>query len=297
MAEGAVYDFEDVPPDLPRAPLAAMRVMLLTGMFLSPRGWEGLDVWKRRALTEEGARDAVDEKRVVDLMRGMSLGQMSLVPKVPDPDPNARPEAIVRALGPGSGLDDDTWRRLRALDRRVLFTLVTNGRLFQRALTELGRSHRKLLAPPASTWVNVVGRAEINVRPEAVQALTFGKVEGGRAFVLARVAGVRAARAMSTVYDRLVETMTGPVELDSAIDRERNVIVWQSHVTAADGSFFPAATLAAASTAAIAIFDMIQTIDRSASFLQVGLVEQRWEVGSGDYEESATTNYKPSHLR
>jgi hypothetical protein len=118
--------------------------------------------------------------------------------------------------------------------------------------------------------------------------LAAGNVQGGKALVLARAAGVRAARGARDVIDGYAETWAGPVELDARLDVETGGYVWQAHVSTADGEFFAAASVLAAATAAVALRDAIASRDPSASVGGVVLKEATWSVGSGQFGDEAT---------
>jgi len=188
-----VYAFEEIPDDLPRPPMAALRALQSKGYLVSPRGWRDLPLEVRQALAREGAREEVGGPNLEAAIRRISLQHVKMMPSAREPSADQVPPELTAALGPLRGLSADEWRGLRALDRRVLALLASNTRLLGRAVAEIlpeepisGRSR----GPSA-----LVARCEIALRPDVLEQVLDPGFQGGRAFVLARVAGRRAARS------------------------------------------------------------------------------------------------------
>jgi hypothetical protein len=126
---------------------------------------------------------------------------------------------------------------------------------------------------------------------QALGELAGGLVQGGKAVVLARTAGVRAARGAHEVLDGYAEKYAGPVELDARLDASLGGYVWQAHVSTAEGEFFAAASMLAAVTAAVALRDSIAAKDPTSTIDKIALCEEAWSVGSGAFGDEATVTY------
>lgn len=284
------YAFEELTEDLPRPPKAALRAMFAAGILVSPKGWKTLSTETRQALALEGTRDTVNLVMVSELLKEAPPGQIRLVARTSDPAVDAVPAPVLKALGPTRTLTQPQWASLRALDRYVLASLAANTRLLWRALEELASlPGSQLPKSGGQSWSGALAHCEVHCHPNAIERLTSPKFLDGKAFVLARVAGVRAARRSSELFDLQSETATGPAELDWGPTKQAGVLLWQGHVSTWDGEFFPAASMLAVSAAAVALYDMVKELDPTASIGAAGIVEEPWRVGGAggfDREES-----------
>ena len=124
----------------------------------------------------------------------------------------------------------------------------------------------------------------------ALGEIAGGRLQSGKAIVLARAAGVRAARSADAIIDGYAEKYAGPVELDARLDAQMCGYVWQAHVSSSDGEFLAGPSVLAAATAAVALRDAVNEYDPSAIVAGVALREATWSVGSGAFGDEATVN-------
>ena len=287
MGEGRyVYAFEEVAEDLPRPPMAALRALHAMGFIVSPRGWQELPVDVRQTIASEGAKNEVGGPALEAALTHISLQHVKMMPKPREPDPLEVPKDLLAALGPLRRVSATDWQKLRALDRRVLNTLAHNTRLLARAIEEIFPT-----GTPSRRSTAVVARCEMTLRREVLRAVTDPDFQGGRAFILARVAGRRAARRVAEILDTQADSTVGPIELDWGVREVDSVLFWQAHASAWDGSFFPSAALLAATTAAVAIHDLLREIDPTATISAAGIKDEPWEAGRGEALEPATALY------
>lgn len=244
----AIYDFEELDEDdLHRPPLAALPALRCTGVLLSGAGWLAAPPDVRQALMVPGAREIVDSAAV----RG-------LYPRWDDPSPCDVPAQLLDAIAHARAVPLELWQSLRALDRHVLLMLSKNTRLLWRALDELARVSIHGTSVVASrAWHGLLGRCELPVPLPVVARVTSPDIMDGRALVLARVAGVRAARRTGALLDLRAHVGTGPIELGCHTRWGQATLIWQAHVSTAQGGFFLAASLLAATTAGTALLDML----------------------------------------
>jgi hypothetical protein len=287
MIEKLTYAFEEIGDDLPRPPLSALRALFAAGVIVSPRGWQALGLEARQTLTREGGRERIDLMVVREMLRAVPAANVKLFARSFDPDPAHVPDALRAALGASRPITDDEWRSLRAIDRHVLNTLAGNTRLLWRALDELTLG-KALSGRNTARWSGALARCELRADPGALHRAMSGDLLGGRAFVLAKGSGRRAARRASETFDALADVEVGPTELDFALGPAVGVVVWQAHVSSWEGAFLPAASLQAAVTAAVALLGMVQELDPSASIGAAAIVEEPWAAGG---DEPATVLY------
>lgn len=258
------------------------------GVRVNPQGWEKISVTERRAIALEGSRGTLDLPAITTLSKAVPVKQLVLINKEREPNPDEIPGDLTVALGPGRRVSVAEWRSIRALDRYVLVRLAHNQRLLSRVWTEI--FHERARAAKDSPLCSL-GHCELRASAEAIAQLSNGSLLDGRAFLLSRAAGVRAARRTGELIDAHADREAGPIELDWAIKAEHGVILWQGHVSTWEGAFFPAASLLAVSTAAIALFDMIRTIDPRSSVGAAGIYETPWQVGGKTSLDDEPTSF------
>lgn len=282
----AIYDFEEIDGELGRPPFAALRALQAVGVLVTPKGWLQLSSGARRTLTEEGARERIDMMVVRTVANGIPANQIKLVSRTVDPNTTEVPTELLKALGPQRAIPLDEWHNLAPLDRFVLSSLAYNTRLLWRAIDEMER--KKLLSRRRGAWTGAVARCEIHMRSDVLAQMMGADFLDGRALVLARGAGRRAARRASETFDLQSETEAGPIELDWGVLDKPGGMLWQAHVSGWDGAFLPAASLQAALTAATAIYDMIKELDPRASISFATVAEEPWLVGNDGPADLAT---------
>jgi len=148
----AVFDFENILPQLDFLPIAARRALDHAGLRLSLEAWRSLGLEDRCQLVAAGANDLVDSAAVSSVVRRASPPAQR-IEVVGDPDPLAPPDGLTRLLEPVP-LDARQWGRLRALDRYALAhvhrrSIARNDpSLIQAAYEDIVMGHLRSLRPP-----------------------------------------------------------------------------------------------------------------------------------------------------
>jgi molybdenum cofactor biosynthesis enzyme len=290
MPSAVVYAFEELGEDLPRPPLAALRALLLSGVVISPNGWRALSREAKHGLATHGSLDTITPEVVRSLLRGAPLGEMKLVRATSEPRPDVPPPGLARAFGPGRTVGPIEWQSFRPIDRFVLSALQSNSRLVCRALEEISRYAGREMRIDAP-WIGPVARAEVQIRRDAVLRLSSNDFLDGRGLVLARASGLRAGRRTCDVFDLHAHDDMGVIEIDWLVSIDSGVVLWQAHASSWEGIFSPVGSLAAVTTAAIAIIDMLRADDPNAKLLYAGVQEESWRVGSQLFQDDATIAY------
>lgn len=280
------YEFERLTHDLSWPPLAALRAFEAAGVRVSRDGWKSLPFDARLSLAHLGAGATVDPHAVRSVLAVVPPREIALRPPHPDVTPVEVPGAVVAALRLTGQPASQFWEGLAPLDRYTLFKLAHNTRLLLQAITEMAvRSKQWDYAVSPKKWTGMIAHCEVRMGDEAAARIESEEVLEGRACVLARVAGIRAARSACDLLDMHRETTTGAIEIGSAIrhDAARSAVIWQAHVSSADGSFFPAASLLAVTTAAAALHDIVRVeLEGDASVDAGHLANEPWCVGWAD---------------
>jgi molybdenum cofactor biosynthesis enzyme len=280
-----IFAFEEVTRDLLNPPIAAQRALGHAGVNMPLSVWRSLSFDTRSALIEAGAAEQVSLDGVRSLLRGVSLGKVQMTHPLSDPKTSRLPNELEQVLGPWRQLVAYHWPSMRGLHRWVLSALASNPRLLWRAMSEIGqfdRWHGSEALPPIH---GLLARCEVRLSTDAYRALGDLRFHAGRAGVLARASGVRAARRLSDVIDAHAEASVGPVELEWG--PQRNVgVLWQAHVSTAQGAFSSTASLLAATTAAVAMIDLLHEIDGNAQIVGAQITDEPWMFGHEDSEST-----------
>lgn len=277
-----IFAFEDIPPDLPRPPAAAQRALAISGINMSIAIWQSLSEATRRVITVAGAGEIVDPNAVRGALRGASF-KVQMRHPVSDPSIDYIPTELDEVLGEWRAHIAFRWRAMPALHRYILVMLAQNPRLLWRALTELAQRGRWSGSDTLPPIQGLVARCEVRISTKTFSYLNNPRFHGGRATILARVAGVRAARKMHELIDQHAHDAVGPVELESG--PLPNVgLLFQGHVSTAAGAFSETASLLAATTAAVALIDLLREVDDRVSITAASLNREPWLFGSVDNE-------------
>src|SRR5262245_28680001 len=151
-AANAVFDFENILPQLDFLPIAARRALDHAGLRLSLDAWRSLGLEDRCQLVAAGANDIVEPSVVSAVVRRASPPAQR-IEVVGDPDPLAPPDGLSRLLEPVP-LDARQWARLRALDRYALAhvhrrSIARNDpSLIQAAYEDIVAGHLRSIRPP-----------------------------------------------------------------------------------------------------------------------------------------------------
>lgn len=285
-----LYDFEG-PLDLAtleRPPLCALRALRVGGFLLTRTGWDLTPHEQRLKLSLIGSQQHIDVTSVREALAHTPPRELKMFSKTDEPSREAAPDRLQGALGPGRSLPPEVWSGLRPIDRHVLAMLGSNARLLWRALDEVGAAIRT--APghsPHGGWTGELAHVEIHMQADKLNTLHAPSFHDGRALVLSRVAGIRAARQAGELMDVFAQVMTGAVELGFGIAQEPRPshVLCQAHVSSVDGEFFRAGSLVAASTSAATLAALVQELDPGVVMQKGKIVEEPWLV---DDEEEAT---------
>jgi molybdenum cofactor biosynthesis enzyme len=280
-----VYDFEDLSEELPRPPLAAIRLFRSAGVQVSLAGWQALSTQQRWALVNEGAQDIINPNLAQVLISSLPLREIELTPKQDVNSPTI-PATFGQNLGLSANDAAHSWQKLRPLDQFSLAHLHANTRLLWRAFTEISqRSSNSVAYNAPPIWRGLVGHCELSIgatgqiRAELMQLLSREKLLEGKAFLLARASGLRAARRAHEIFDLHAEAMAGTIELDWLVVPNEATVLWQCHASSWNGTFLPAASLLATTTATLCLYDMIKEFDPNAVMGQGKIIEEFWRVG------------------
>ncbi len=285
-----VFKFEELGDDLARAPLAAQRLFRWTGMHLKARGWAAIRPELRRAVAVEGSKEIISTSLAQAIFRELPMREVEMHPPYAEYEIEPRPE-LAQALNLSQPLTREQWHAFPGIARFALNALSNNARLLWRAIGEIRPMARGPISIGRNPFRGLVASCELALDKtlpsyEPILRLLVGnKMFDGKGFVLARAAGLRAARRTQETLDMQSETALGPIELDWLVEPSRGAVLWQAHASSWGGDFYPAASLIAVTVAATALLDMMYEVQRSASLRAAHIAEDAWRVGRDDDED------------
>jgi cyclic pyranopterin phosphate synthase len=126
----------------------------------------------------------------------------------------------------------------------------------------------------AETERRASARARVRMCPATAASLAAGELAKGDAVSVARVAGIMAAKRTPELIPLCHPVGLGSVELDVAVDADGGVVTMTATVQAREQTGVEMEALVAASTAALACYDMVKGVERGAVIEEVALMEK-----------------------
>ncbi len=151
-------------------------------------------------------------------------------------------------------------------------------------LDDEGRASMVDVSAKPETARRAVAKAAVHMRPETVAAVDGGTLTKGDALAVARIAGIQGAKKTADLIPLCHPLRIQDVRVDLTPASDRVEI--RTEVRAIDRTGVEMEALTAAAVAALALYDMVKGVDRSASIASIRLVEK---VGgkSGHWQRDA----------
>jgi cyclic pyranopterin phosphate synthase len=119
-----------------------------------------------------------------------------------------------------------------------------------------------------------VAHALMRLSPESASALAEGRLPKGDALPVARLAGIMAAKRTPELIPLCHTVALASVDLEVDVDAEAGLVEVVATVRAGDRTGVEMEALVAASTAALALYDMVKAIERGAVIERVELLSK-----------------------
>jgi cyclic pyranopterin monophosphate synthase len=142
-------------------------------------------------------------------------------------------------------------------------------------LDPLGRARMVDVTPKEPTHRRAVARAKVRMEPETASLIARGAITKGDVLAVARVAGIQAAKRAPDLIPLCHPLLVGSVLVNFRI--EESFIEVEAHVDTVDRTGVEMEALTACSVAALTIYDMCKSVDRSMVITDVAL----WEKTGG----------------
>jgi cyclic pyranopterin monophosphate synthase len=142
-------------------------------------------------------------------------------------------------------------------------------------LDPLGRARMVDVTPKEPTHRRAVARARVVMEPETASLIARGAITKGDVLAVARVAGIQAAKRAPDLIPLCHPLLVGSVLVNFRI--EESFIEVEAHVDTVDRTGVEMEALTACSVAALTIYDMCKSVDRSMRITDLAL----WEKTGG----------------
>ena len=142
-------------------------------------------------------------------------------------------------------------------------------------LDPLGRARMVDVTPKEPSHRRALARARVHMQPETTSLVARGALSKGDVLSVARVAGIQAAKRASDLIPLCHPLLIGSVLVNFRIEDE--YIEVEAQVETIDRTGVEMEAMTACSVAALTIYDMCKSVDRSMVIGEVAL----WEKTGG----------------
>ena len=150
-------------------------------------------------------------------------------------------------------------------------------------LDPLGRARMVDVTPKEPSHRRAIARGRVRMTPETASAVTQGAIKKGDVLAVARVAGIQAAKRASDLIPLCHPLMVGAVTVNFEINHDS--IEVEAAVDTFDRTGVEMEALTACSVAALTIYDMCKSMDKSMVIGDIALWEKTGGK-SGTYRRS-----------
>lgn len=131
------------------------------------------------------------------------------------------------------------------------------------------------VTPKDPTHRRAVARARVSMQPETASLVARGAISKGDVLAVARVAGIQAAKRASDLIPLCHPLLVGSVFINFNIEDDHVDV--EAHVDTVDRTGVEMEAMTACSVAALTIYDMCKSADRSMVIGEIAL----WEKTGG----------------
>lgn len=142
-------------------------------------------------------------------------------------------------------------------------------------LDPLGRARMVDVTPKDPTHRRAIARARVNMAPDTTSLVARGAISKGDVLAVARVAGIQAAKRTPDLIPLCHPLLVGSVLINFRI--EDSYVEVEAQVETIDRTGVEMEALTACSVAALTIYDMCKSVDRTMVISDLTL----WEKTGG----------------
>ena len=142
-------------------------------------------------------------------------------------------------------------------------------------LDPLGRARMVDVTPKDATHRRAVARARVHMQPDTTSLVAKGAVSKGDVLSVARVAGIQAAKRTADLIPLCHPLLVGSIFVNFTIGDDSVEV--EAQVETIDRTGVEMEAMTACAVAALTIYDMCKSVDRSISITELVL----WEKTGG----------------
>ena len=150
-------------------------------------------------------------------------------------------------------------------------------------LNHRGEAHIVDIGGKNVTHRRAVARARLDAQPETIDAILGGRLKKGDALAVARIAGIMAAKKTSDLIPLCHPIALTSVEVEIIPTSDGGALVVLATAETTDRTGVEMEALAAASVAALTLYDMAKSMDKAMTIAEIQLVEKTGGK-SGDFQ-------------
>ena len=151
-------------------------------------------------------------------------------------------------------------------------------------LDPLGRARMVDVTPKEATHRRAVARCRVHMKPETASMIASGAITKGDVLAVARVAGIQAAKQAPNLIPLCHPLLVGSVFVNFTIGDDHVEV--EAQVETVDRTGVEMEAMTACAVAALTVYDMCKSIDRSISITDLVLWE-KMGGRSGTYRREA----------
>ncbi|MER3453322.1 MAG: cyclic pyranopterin monophosphate synthase MoaC [Acidimicrobiia bacterium] len=153
-------------------------------------------------------------------------------------------------------------------------------------LDPLGRARMVDVTPKEPSHRRAVARCKVLMQPETASLIASGQITKGDVFAVARVAGIQAAKQTPNLIPLCHPLLVGSVFINFTI--EDSHVEVEAQVDTIDRTGVEMEAMTACAVAALTIYDMCKSVDRSMTITDVALWEKTGGR-SGNYRRASSS--------
>ena len=153
-----------------------------------------------------------------------------------------------------------------------------NQRVSERGLTRLdplGGARMVDVSPREPTHRRAVARCRVSMLPDTTAKVANNAITKGDVLAAARIAGIQAAKRTADLVPMCHPVLVGSVSINFSI--EDDYVEVEAHVETVDRTGVEMEAMTACTVAALTVYDMCKSADRTMTIDQVAL----WEKAGG----------------
>lgn len=156
-------------------------------------------------------------------------------------------------------------------------------------LDPLGRARMVDVTPKEPTHRRAVARCRVYMQPETSAKVASNAVSKGDVLAVARVAGIQASKRAADLIPLCHPLLVGSVYINFTFDENDSYIEIESQVETVDRTGVEMEAMTACAVAALTVYDMCKSTDRSMTIGELTLWEKTGGR-SGTYRRSAAAS-------